>query len=372
MMPIAQYSIVSRKIKSHAGMYERFHHSLKHFKLKFETTVDPTTLLEENNITPYWLDFKKMIVVFAEVTDTTQLSHSPFISDAIYETAEKLYFIPFSIFFNLAKRIKTLRTEIVLGTYTSRSGSTLICKIISHTQSVFVMSEPMCLNLVDRKCSLDKPFAKRMIRSLILFLSHFSAQCGKTHLYLKPFPLSEPGIIDKLFNIQTKKIFTWRDPYSTMASILKKQRFYERWVFYYFRSLVLKGIKMYWYNTYYDLLDKLDLRKLSSFEVIFYITWFSPILESLTNVDRSTENQQLIFNFDDLSSRSGPTFIKVLLRFLNLDCEYSIKMKEELNHDSQANTAMGQQRCYALTAKESVYIKEMIQAFSSKYNLQYP
>lgn len=365
-MTISTYHIVERKklFRSHV---ERLNHKMNDFSLRHDGEANPQILINSKNILPYWIDFKKKAVIFAEIPETEQLNQASFISDTIYVCAEKLYFVPFSIFLITASKIQTLKTEIVLGLHTPRSGSTLLCKILSQTKSVFVMSEPICLNLIERHYSLQSSFAQDLFKGLILFFSHFSYKQKKKILYLKPFSLSNSKAIDSLFQITTKKIISWRDPFETVKSIAEKAPAIQRFFFNNFVFLLnLKIISAEPIDKKIKFAAMFNTKKMNTLQISLVFFWILPMSDLIKEND-TLESKQLIFHYDDLAFRSKHELITIILQYLNLTDEFSKKMIDEFEHDSQAGTWLGRDRKHPLSLVEAKLMKMEVSKFINQY-----
>jgi hypothetical protein len=369
-MSIRTFQVVARRKKRDLSPFQGFHHNLKDFTLKDDGVVSIDGFLKNVNVLPYWLDFKTKEVIFAQIKDVNQLSHAPFISDAIYESAERIFLVPFALFISLASRIESLKTDIVLAAFTPRSGSTLMCKIISRSESVFVMAEPICLNLIERHYSLSSSFGEDLYKSLILFFSDLAYKQGKKTLYIKPFILNDMNIIDRLFNITTKKIITWRSPFETMRSILEIRPRGLRRVMKHFSPIILKKIIAFQplnrreqFNAYFN--DK-NFNS-HQIELIFY--WVLPMFNLVKYSLSSDNSNPLILHYDDLASYPPQKLVELILDYLELPSDSLDKMKLEFNHDSQAGTSLGRDRRNKLSLNEREEIKKDINKFLAKYTL---
>jgi len=359
------FQIISRRKKAHRTPFERMTHNIKDFVLKFDKTIDSALILAQKDIIPYWIDFKKKHVIFAEMPKPADLSHASFITDGVYESANKLYFIPFPIFLSLADSIKSLPVEVVLGACTPRSGSTLMCKLLSRTKSVFAMSQPACLNLVERKYSLKSGFGQALFKALILFLGQFVFQQGKKILYIRPMFLSDFDIIDRLFNISTKKIITWRGPFESMKSL------FQKWPINFSNMLFILWLIITSYDIYP--VDTRELRsclfqikKTTRLQKLLIGCWILPMIILIKSAEK-TEKPPLVLHYDDLISYSHHELIELVLNYLGLQDEFSEEMILELSRDSQAGTAVGRDKSLDLPIEKLKIIKKNVDDYIGSY-----
>lgn len=365
-MTIKVYRVIGRKkpFRSHAKM---LNHNMNDFYLKYEDEENSQILINNKNVLPYWVDFKKKVVIFAEISEAEQLNQAPSISDAIYTFAEKLYFVPFSVFLIMASKIPNLKTEIVLGLCTPRSGSTLLCKIISRTKSVFVMSKPMCINLIERYYSLKSTFAQDLFKGFILFFSHFSYNQGKNILYIKQFSPSDSRIIDNLFQITTKKIISWRGPFETVKSTTETVPSVQRFFFNKFAFLLKsKVISTQSVDKKTKLASIFNMKKISALQIMLVCFWVFP-MSYLVKENNSLGLKPLIFHYNDLTCLPKCEVITMILQYLNLTDEFSEKMMDEFDRDSQAGTPLGRDRKHPLSLAEAKLTKIEVDTFVNQY-----
>ncbi len=363
LMSIEIFSIKQRRKKKYDKLSERFCHDVCNFSLFREGGIGAQAFLDKKNILPYWIDFKKKQVIFSEISEPNLLSSASFITDAIYENAEKLYFVPFSLFLMLASEINLLKTEIIMGIFTPRSGSTLMCKVISKSKSIFVMSEPICLNLIERHYSLDSEHGKVLFKSTMLFFSHFAHNQGKTALYLKPLAISDFGVVDKLFKIDTKKIITWRGPFETMRSFMEKRPAKIRRIFHILKFMIHRQM---WNFQPVDNKQRLIFlfgRNLAPHYRIFVLSWVFP-MQYIANLDK---RKTVEFRYENFKNFSSHYIVKSLLEYLNRAEEFSEEMLLEFERDSQAGTVVGRHRKYFLSEKEEKKVKAEIEFFINQY-----
>jgi hypothetical protein len=364
-MTIDVYTIIDRKKKTHQLPTERLTHRISDYTLQKAVPIKGNELLLLKNIIPYWIEFSSKKVIFAEVENADALSNSPFITDAIYEKAKKIYCVPFSIFLSLTLEIKSLKAEIILGLHTPRSGSTLLCKIISQAKSVFVMSEPISLNLIERKYSLKDPFAQKLFMGMALFFGHFCNAQEKKYLYIKPYAISNSRAIDELFKLKTKKIITWRGAFETVNSLYKTLPYFPKFFLINFTFFLNKKLLPVQSLDRRVLCENLfNSNKLNSSEVILVYAWVMPMLDL---VKEKKDSDVLMLHFDDIRKCEPATLITMILKFLNIAGEVSNKMFLELGQDSQAGTALAKDKKYPLKTRQKKIIEDEVNSFIDLY-----
>jgi len=105
-------------------------------------TIEPTVVLENDNMSLYCLDPQNQQVIFVETPLDSALSQASFFYEAQYELAQRLIVMPYSDFHQIAEKLEPLQKQVVLIYSVGRCGSTLLSKGFNQLDSVVSLSEP--------------------------------------------------------------------------------------------------------------------------------------------------------------------------------------------------------------------------------------
>ena len=139
-MPAICFNIVSKRRASPLAFA-----NVNDFKLQQSGNVSPQIILENPDITLYSLDFQANQGIFVETPPAINLSEAPFLYDAQYEHATRVFAVPFGLMVQLAKSIQLNPAQLIFLHSVGRAGSTLAGQICSKVKGVINISEPEAL-----------------------------------------------------------------------------------------------------------------------------------------------------------------------------------------------------------------------------------
>ncbi len=103
-------------------------------------------ILDNPHITLYGLDFEARQAVFVETPADIDLSQAPFYINTQFESARRLFTIPFVTMIQMAKSITIDDNRLILIYSVGRCGSTLASQIFAQIPGVINISEPYALS----------------------------------------------------------------------------------------------------------------------------------------------------------------------------------------------------------------------------------
>ncbi len=122
--------------------------SINKFQLRETGQVPAETILANNHITLYSLDFENRQAVFVETPVDIDLSQASFYFRTQYENATQILTISFEVMLKLAESIAVDDQRLVFIHSVGRCGSTLASQIFAQVPGVINFSEPDVLTLL--------------------------------------------------------------------------------------------------------------------------------------------------------------------------------------------------------------------------------
>ncbi len=119
---------------------------LHNFELREQGQLPASEILHNPHITLYALDFERQEAIFVETPADVDLSQAPFIVTAQYESAEKVWTIPFATLTQLAQSIELDTSRLIHIYSVGRCGSTLASQLFAQVAGVVNISEPAVLS----------------------------------------------------------------------------------------------------------------------------------------------------------------------------------------------------------------------------------
>ncbi|MEA5534920.1 sulfotransferase [Crocosphaera sp. XPORK-15E] len=104
-------------------------------------TIDPKIIIENPNISLYCLDPQNQRAIFVETPLDIDIYQPPFLYQAQYDHAQRLFAVSFQELAQLAKNINQIE-NLVLIYSVGRCGSTLLRNIFNQLDTVISLSEP--------------------------------------------------------------------------------------------------------------------------------------------------------------------------------------------------------------------------------------
>ena len=220
-MPVTCFNIVSKRRASPLAFA-----SVNDFNLQKSGNIPPRIILENPYITLYSLDFPNNQAIFVETPESINLSVAPFLYDAQYEHAIRVFAVPFGVMVKLAKSIQLNPAKLIFLHSVGRAGSTLASQICSKAMGVVNISEPEALTwLVAAK--LSNPHVENELNLLfdtcIRFLSKTPAQTAWV-MKGRSFVIELGDWIYKNYP-ESKNVFLYRDAETWLKSSLQAYTF---------------------------------------------------------------------------------------------------------------------------------------------------
>lgn len=366
-MLIDVYKITYRKPRKQKSGLEHFDHALKNFKYHKIDQVPVEMILESSNISLYLFDFKKKCAIFVEVNNPAELSNAAFFSDYQYRHATKLYLVSLNVFHQLARRIGQPATKISTVAFTARSGSTLLCRAISHAKETFVITEPMTLVVIGQQYDTTTKYGLEFTKNTILFYSWMAAQHGATTLVVKPHVIFLRLLYELFPHHINKNIFIYREPAAVVKSLIQRLPFVQRRLF----QTVLKSVIR---KTLLDIVPKdvkedfclnYPYKQANINEVGTFIWWLRPFEEMVTILQYHADDC-LIFSYEEFIATPREN-MKKIFTFLDFDKTLLEAALAEFAQDSQRGTVLGRDKKNKLSEAEMQKIEEDVYRFLGKY-----
>ncbi len=201
-------------------------HGLINFLYVHEKYLDPKYILENKNVTLYFMDKETVTFCVTDpAVDVYDLTKFPFVFYAHYDQAKKFIIMQQEDFFKLADEVGDPKIEVSLLQFTARCGSTLISQMISRIPKTRSMSEPWCLSRLEECYNLGYfswDTYNKLIRSCMKLLCKVEPGMDIDRIFIKMTCISAPQfeIIHKLFP-EMNLVFNTRHPRSSIHSLMK-------------------------------------------------------------------------------------------------------------------------------------------------------
>lgn len=123
--------------------------SLKDFLLLHDEFLDPEYVIENDNVSLFFLDPEKDLAVFGQCKPGKMLwkgELNPFITLSCYDHSKRLITMPMSVFHQLCAKLPDPQGKLIFMGNTGRCGSTLLVQLFEQSQKVVTYSEPFPFN----------------------------------------------------------------------------------------------------------------------------------------------------------------------------------------------------------------------------------
>lgn len=196
--------------------------NINDFKLQKTGNVSPQAILDNSNISLYSLDFQSKNGIFVETKSGVNLSNAPFLYNAQYDNAVRVYAAPFGQMVQMARSIPVAPEKLIFIHTVGRAGSTLASRLCSKAGGAVSISEPEALTwLVAAK--LANPHVEKELVTLFDACVRFLCKAN-THescvIKGRSFVIELAGWIHEKYP-QSKNVFLYRDAISWLKSGLK-------------------------------------------------------------------------------------------------------------------------------------------------------
>lgn len=116
--------------------------SLADFVVEPGAPVETEWLVQNPQVSLYCLDVATAQAIFVELPSEVNLAAAPFVYQAQYEGAQRLFTMPYSRLLELSESLETKFERLILIFNISRCGSTLLHQIFNQVPGVVSLSEP--------------------------------------------------------------------------------------------------------------------------------------------------------------------------------------------------------------------------------------
>jgi hypothetical protein len=116
--------------------------SLASFEVTVGQEIETEWLVQSPQISLYCLDAASSQAIFVELPAEVNLAAAPFVYQAQYEGAQRLFSLPYPSFLQLAESIETNLDRLILLFNHGRCGSTLLHHVFNQIPGVVSLSEP--------------------------------------------------------------------------------------------------------------------------------------------------------------------------------------------------------------------------------------
>ncbi len=205
--------------------------SLRDFDVTPGGTVSLKTIANAPNISLYALNHFNQEAIFVETPPDVDLSERPFLYQAQYDEAIRLYSMSYKSFFKLADMMRQPNKQLILIHSVGRCGSTLLNAVFNNLPDVLSLSEPEAFTEVVRRREPDGSNEDQMAKLLDAVIQ---VQCRPTNqitptMYAIKFRSFSTVMIDLLHRVapRSKHIFLYRNAEDRARSIARAFRTVE-------------------------------------------------------------------------------------------------------------------------------------------------
>ncbi|WP_420630572.1 sulfotransferase family protein [Candidatus Leptofilum sp.] len=205
--------------------------SLRDFDVTPGGTVSLKTIAQKPNISLYALNHFNQEVIFVETPPEIDLSERPFLYQAQYDEAIRLYSMSYRSFFKLADMVRQPDKQLILIHSVGRCGSTLLSTVFNNLPDVLSLSEPEAFTEIVKRREPNGRNEDQMAKLLDAVLQ---VQCRPTNqiapkMYAIKFRSFSTVMIDLLHRVapQSKHIFLYRNAEDRARSIARAFRTVE-------------------------------------------------------------------------------------------------------------------------------------------------
>ena len=199
--------------------------SLRDFDVTPGGTISLKRIAQNPNITLYALNHFNREAVFVETPPEVDLSERPFLYQAQYDNAIRLYSMSYKSFLKLANMVRQPEKKLILIHSVGRCGSTLLSTVFNNLPNVLSLSEPEAFTEIVKRREADGSNEEEMARLLDAVIQ---VQCRPTsqmkpEMYAIKFRSFSTVMIDLLHRVapQSKHIFLYRNAEDRARSIAR-------------------------------------------------------------------------------------------------------------------------------------------------------
>ncbi len=199
--------------------------SLRDFDVTPGGTVSLKTIARNPNISLYALNHFNREAIFVETPSEVDLSERPFLYQAQYDNAIRLYSMSYKSFLKLADIVRQPDKQLILIHSVGRCGSTLLSTVFNNLPDVLSLSEPEAFTEIVKRREPDGRNEDEMAQLLDAVIQ---VQCRPTNqiapkMYAIKFRSFSTVMIDLLHRVapQSKHIFLYRNAEDRARSIAR-------------------------------------------------------------------------------------------------------------------------------------------------------
>lgn len=199
--------------------------SLRDFDVTPGGNVSLKTIAQNPNISLYALNHFNREAIFVETPPDVDLSQRPFLYQAQYDNAIRLYAMSYKSFLKLADMVRQPDKQLILIHSVGRCGSTLLSTVFNNLPDVLSLSEPEAFTEIVKRRETDGSNEEEMARLLDAVIQ---VQCRPTNqiapkMYVIKFRSFSTVMIDLLHRVapQSKHIFLYRNAEDRARSIAR-------------------------------------------------------------------------------------------------------------------------------------------------------
>lgn len=377
---IKVFKVVRRKKRKDIP-FDSKNHEFKNFSLQKIGCITINDFLNKQNIILHTFDFKEKKAYFASIKDANELSYMPFVRDYVYDNCHLIYEIPFDMFFYLSEypalKNNISHVKVAQCVFTPRSGSTLLCRSLAKVQDICVLSEPLCIHVIERQYNtLTSDTAIKFYKATLAFLRYGASINGKSLLFIKPFASVSTRVIDKALGYQTKKVFLVRKHDEVMISFLQKIPYFYRFLITYCLPKSVNfnmQISRLSLSIRQEIEENYNYKNLNIEEFTLLLAWM-PLMKNVIFYQQCSPNAPC-FEYHKFVGNPKCS-MKKILDYLCYNRKYLQRCAEEFSHDSQRGTFLSMSRQFPLRSKEKIKFlnrldKKFLGFLAKKYFLDY-
>lgn len=199
--------------------------SLRDFDVTPGGTVSLKSIARNPNVSLYALNHFNREAIFVETPPEVDLSERPFLYQAQYDNAIRLYSMSYKSFLKLANMMRQPDKQLILIHSVGRCGSTLLSTVFNNLPDVLSLSEPEAFTEIVKRREPDGSNEEEMAQLLDAVIQ---VQCRPTNqivpkTYAIKFRSFSTVMIDLLHRVapQSNHIFLYRNAEDRARSIAR-------------------------------------------------------------------------------------------------------------------------------------------------------
>lgn len=206
--------------------------SLRDFEVSPGGTVSLQTIAQNPHITLYALDHFSQEAIFVETPPDVDLAERPFLYQAQYDNAIRLYSMSYKSFLKLADLVRQPDKPLILIHSVGRCGSTLLSAVFNNLPDVLSLSEPEAFTEIVKRREADgsnEDEMARLLDAVIQVQCRPMSQTAVPQMIAIKFRSFSTVMIDLLHRVapQSKHIFLYRNAEDRARSIARAFRTVE-------------------------------------------------------------------------------------------------------------------------------------------------